>query len=224
MINKKFILIVGGGHLGYYLAKALIEDDNEVVIIEREKSVFENLVKELGDSVVFGDGTELGILKMAGVERADIVVTTTGYDEDNFTIATISKQNFGVPKTVSRLRDPNNEQLFKSCGIDETVCSTSVILNLLEQQIDSQSIIPITALDKGNIEVVELKLDEYSPAVGVQIRDLGLPVGNLIISIIRGETSHIPMADSVLAVDDVLILLIPKGTSSQIEKYFLRLD
>ena len=220
MTNEKFILIVGGGHLGYNLAKALCSE-NEVVIVERDRGTVNNLRDEFGDSVVFGDGTEPGVLKMAGADRADIIVTTTGYDEDNFTISILAKKHFGVPKAVSRLRDPNNEQLFKSMGIDETVCSTSVILNLLEQQISAQSIIPLTVLDKGNIEVVELKLDEYSPAIGVPIKDLGLPTGNLIISIIRGDKSNIPMADSVLTVDDELILLIPKGNSKIIEKFFI---
>ena len=221
MIKQKFILIIGGGHLGYYLAKALLSAGNEIVIVERDKTTADNLLQELKDCVVVGDATEISVLDNAGAGRADIVVTTTGYDEDNFTIAIIAKKRFGVPKTVARLRDPNNEAIFKKFGIDETVCSTSVILNLLEQQIDSQAIIPITALDKGNIEVVELKLDEYSPAIGVLIRDLGLPEGNLIISIIRGETSIIPKANSLLAVDDELILLIPKGTSAEIQKYFI---
>lgn len=224
MSKEKFILIVGGGHLGYYLAKALIKNGNEVVIVERDKSLASSLVNELGDSVVIGDGTELGVLKMAGVERADIIVTTTGYDEDNFTIAMIAKQQFRVPKAVSSLRDPNNEKLFKSCGIDETVCSTSVILNLLEQQIDSQNMIPITALDKGNIEVVSHKIEDFSPAIGVQVKNLGLPVGNLIISIIKEDKSYIPVGTSVLEAGDEVILLIPKGTSEVIEKYFVNSD
>lgn len=221
MLDQKFILIVGGGHLGYYLCKALLESGNEVALIERDKNVVDELRHTLGDVVIQGDGTDLGVLVMAGIERADIIVTTTGYDEDNFTICVMAKENYRVPKAVTRLRDPNNEGLFKNCGIDETVCSTSVILNLLEQQIDSSSIIPIAALDKGNIEVVELKLDEYSPAIGTKIADLGLKRGNLIISIIRGEKSYIPTADSILSVDDEIILLIPKGTINDVKGVFI---
>jgi len=224
MLNQRFILIIGGGHLGYYLSKALIDSGNEVVLIERDKNVVSELRHVLGDVVIQGDGTDLGVLVMAGIERADIIVATTGYDEDNFTIALMAKEHFGVPKAVTRLRDPNNETLFKNCGIDETVCSTSVILSLLEQQIDSSSVIPIAALDKGNIEVVELKLDEFSPAIGLKISDLGLKKGCLIISIIRGEKSYIPVADSILSVDDEIILLIPKGTLNEIKGVFINLD
>ena len=221
MKKYNFILIVGGGHLGYHLAKELIEKEYEVIIIERDKSIADTIRKELGDVVVLGDGTDLGVLKMAGIERADLVVTTTGYDEDNFTIALMAKNQFKVNETFSRLRDPNNEEIFKLCGITQTVCSTSVILELLEQSIEKKSIIPIAALDKGNIEVLDLVLDQYSPAIGVKIRDLGVPSGVLIISVIRGDKSIIPKADTSLTVDDEIILLIPKGVGDEVQKYFV---
>jgi len=221
MITSKFILIIGGGRIGYYLCKALQSAGNEVVLIERDKKIIPTLRQELGDVVISGDGTELAVLRMAGIERADVVVTTTGYDEDNYTIALMAKKKFNVPKTVSRLRDPNNEGLFKKAGIDQTVSSTRIILNILEQQIDAQSIIPITALDKGNIEVVELTLDEFSPTIGVAIKDLGLPSGYLIISIIRNDISLIPQADLTLVPNDTIILLLPKGETAEINKYFI---
>ncbi|MBQ7256151.1 MAG: NAD-binding protein [Abditibacteriota bacterium] len=221
MKKYNFILIVGGGHLGYHLAKELLEKEYEVIIIERDKTVADAIRKELGDVVVLGDGTDLGVLKMAGIERADLVVTTTGYDEDNFTIALMAKNQFKVNETFSRLRDPNNEEIFKLCGISQTVCSTSVILELLEQSIEKKSVIPIAALDKGNIEVLDLVLDQYSPSIGIKIRDLGLPLGVLIISVIRGDKSIIPKADTTLSLDDEIILLIPKGLGDEVQKFFV---
>ncbi len=221
MKKYNFVLIVGGGHLGYHLAKELIEKEYEVIIIERDKTVADAIRKELGDVVVLGDGTDLGVLKMAGIERADLVVTTTGYDEDNFTIALMAKNQFKVNETFSRLRDPNNEEIFKLCGISQTVCSTSVILELLEQSIEKKSVIPIAALDKGNIEVLDLVLDQYSPSIGIKIRDLGLPLGVLIISVIRGDKSIIPKADTTLSLDDEIILLIPKGLGDEVQKFFV---
>ena len=224
MINGKFILIVGGGHLGLYLAKALQKEKNEIVVIERDKTTAESLREELGDCVIQGDATDLGILRMAGISRADIIVTTTGYDEDNFTIAFIAKEHFGVPKTVTRLRNPENEIIFKKCGIDETVCSTTLILNTLEKQIDSQKIRSILSLEKENIEVIDLKLDAESKVLGKPIVSLGLPSDVLIIAIIRDEKSYIPKGNTYLNLNDELVILIPQGTSEEIKKYFITED
>ncbi|MBP5273436.1 MAG: TrkA family potassium uptake protein, partial [Abditibacteriota bacterium] len=158
MRATKFILIIGGGKIGSYLARELYSQGNEVVLIERDRVLAHSLSRSTGYSVINGDGCELNVLRDAGVERADVVVATTGYDEDNYVICTIAKTKFGVPRTVSRLRDPKNEEIFKKAGIDQTVSSTRIIFNMLEKQIYSSPMIPVTALKNGNIEVVQIEI------------------------------------------------------------------
>ncbi|MBR4749813.1 MAG: TrkA family potassium uptake protein [Abditibacteriota bacterium] len=222
MRTSKFILIIGGGKIGSYLARELYSQGNEIVLIEREKSVIGSLERNTGYSIVHGDGCELGVLREAGIERADVVVATTGYDEDNYVVCTIAKQKFGVPRTVSRLRDPKNEELFKRAGIDQTVSSTRIIFNMLEKQIESSPMIPVTALQNGNIEVVQIDIEEDSPAKGVSIIDLGLPKGVLIISILRNDTSVIPQAATVFEEHDTVLILMPGTLKADVSRFFIR--
>lgn len=221
MDTSKFVLIVGGGKIGFYLARELIRQKNEVILIERDQELYTQLRKTLEGYIILGDGCELRVLKEAGIERADVVVATTGYDEDNYVICQIAKQRFGVPKTVSRLRDPKNEELFKLAGIDQTVSSTRIIFNILEQQIDASPLIPITALQNGNIEVVQIDIDQSSPAFNKRIIDLNLPKGVLIISILRNNISIIPQANTVIEEKDNLIILMPQASSLEVSNFFV---
>lgn len=221
MDTSKFVLIVGGGKIGFYLARELIRQKNEVILIERDQELYTQLRKTLEGYIILGDGCELRVLKEAGIERADVVVATTGYDEDNYVICQIAKQRFGVPKTVSRLRDPKNEELFKLAGIDQTVSSTRIIFNILEQQIDASPLIPITALQNGNIEVVQIDIDQSSPAFNKRIIDLNLPKGVLIISILRNNISIIPQANTVIEEKDNLIILMPQANSLEVSNFFV---
>jgi len=221
MNSSKFVLIVGGGKIGFYLARELLSQGNEVVLIERDKELFRQLFKSMENNIILGDGCEINVLIEAGIERADVVVATTGYDEDNYVICQIAKKKFGVSRTVSRLRDPKNEELFKRAGIDQTVSSTRIIFNILEQQIESSHVIPIAALQNGNIAVIQIDLTETSPACGKKIIDLGLPKGVLIISIIRNEMSVIPQANTILNEDDTLIILMPQEKDKEINQFFI---
>ncbi len=222
MRAAKFILIVGGGKVGSYLARELYTQGNEIVLIERDRTLAYQLSRNTGYSVITGDGCELSILREAGVERADVVVATTGYDEDNYVICTIAKTKFGVPRTVSRLRDPKNEEIFKKAGIDQTVSSTRIIFNMLEKQIESSPMIPVTALQNGNIEIVQIDIDEDSPAKGVSIIDMGLPKAVLIISIVRNDISVIPQASTVFEEKDTVLILMPGTLKSDVSRFFIR--
>lgn len=125
------IVIVGGGKVGYYLMKSLFEDGNNVSLIEVQRSLCEKIAEEFNDVVIWGDGTSLEVLCDAGIEQADVVVAATGKDEENLTICQIAKINFKVKKTISRINNPKNIQIFEALGVDKTVCSTEVIANLI---------------------------------------------------------------------------------------------
>jgi trk system potassium uptake protein TrkA len=129
------IIIVGGGKVGYYLMKSMVEDGNEVCIIESQKSLCEKIAEEFNDMVIWGDGTSLEVLKDAGIDRADVIVAATGKDEENLAICQIAKMNYSISKTIARINNPKNTQVFKELGVDKTVCSTAVIANLISQTV-----------------------------------------------------------------------------------------
>ena len=113
-----FVLVVGGGKVGYYLTKELIESSHEVVLMEKDRARAAQIVDELGSIVVPHDGCEGKYLGEAGSNRADIVAAVTGDDEDNLVICQMAKHHFDVPRTIARVNNPKNEQLFRHLGVD----------------------------------------------------------------------------------------------------------
>jgi len=215
-----YIIIVGAGNVGYYLAKTLMNAGHEVLLIERDKRRCALLQDELGEMVMRGRGDEIHTMREAGADRADIVVACTGDDEDNLIISQIAKWYFNVPRTVARINDPRNESIFQQLGIDATVSSTNIIYHLIEQEIETGEIIPLAALKRGNIEIVDVELSNRSPVVGRRIQDLPLPPDALIVCIIREENAVLPHADTELKPGDSVIALVSAQNEPQLRKVF----
>jgi trk system potassium uptake protein TrkA len=215
-----YVIIAGGGKVGYYLSKTLVAEGHEVLLIEQDKGEVGRLTEELGQIVMRGDASEMQTMKEAGMERADVVVAVTGDDGDNLVISQLAKNKFGVPRTIARVNNPKNEDLFHRLGIDQTVVSTKIIFNLIEQQIETDQVIPIAALKRGNIEIVEVDLSEDSPVLNERVGDLKLPQDTLIISIVRGENAMIPNPDIELESGDSVIALVNAKREAELREVF----
>lgn len=203
-----YILIVGGGNVGYYLAKALKSTSHEVVLMEKDRQVHRMIADELGEIAVQGDGCEVRLLEEAGVSRADVVIAATGDDEDNLVICQMAKLQFNVPRTIARVNNPLNEELFHRLGVDTTVSSTKIIQNLIEQEIVTGDVIPLAALKRGRLEVVDVEITEASPVRGKAIADIVLPPEALIMCVIRDERALIPRGDTQLELGDEVVALV----------------
>ena len=116
-----YIIVVGGGEVGYYLSKILLSDGHEVLILEKDAAISEKLTEELGSIVFRGDGCEAATLDGVGTARADMLVAVTGDDEDNLVACQVAKHKFNVPHTIARIKNPRNETIFKILGINATV-------------------------------------------------------------------------------------------------------
>ena len=203
-----YVIVVGGGKIGYYLTKKLLTEGHEVLLLEKDRRRQAGMAEQLGEVVMQGDGCEVRIMAEAGFGRADVIVAVTGDDEDNLVICQMAKKNFQAPRTVARVNDPANMVLFDKLGIDTTVSSTQIIFNLLEQQIEPGEIIPLGALKNGNIEVVAINVSERSPVLGQTIQDLRLPGNALIISVVRDNNAMIPQKDTRFENGDSVIAMV----------------
>ena len=215
-----YIIIVGGGSVGYYLAKTLVRTQHEVLVLEKNRVIHKLVAEELGEVVMQGDGCEVRIMEEAGVGRADAVVAVTGEDEDNLVICQMAKLKFSVPRTIARINDPRNENLFHTLGIDATVNATKIIYNLIEQEIETGEVIPLAALKRGNIEIVEVEISAKSPVLNKAIQDLGLPEDALIISIIRQDHGMLPTAETRFEDGDSVIALVRADLEHELRKIF----
>src|SRR5665811_2104954 len=159
-----FVLVVGGGKVGYYLTKELIESGHEVVLMERDAARASQIADEVGSIVVPQDGCEGKYLGEAGCNRADIVAAVTGDDEDNLVICQMAKHHFDVPRTIARVNNPKNEALFRHLGVDELISPTRMILGSIEQDIPVHELLHLAPLSH-EFELVEAQLTAESPAV-----------------------------------------------------------
>ena len=200
-----YIIIVGGGKIGYYLAKQLLEDQHEVLIIEQDAEKCAQIADDLGEVVMLGDGCEAATLERAGMARADMVIAVTGDDEDNLVVCQVAKHKFDVPHTVARLNNPKNETIFKKLGIDTTISSTSVILAHIEQELPSHPLIPLMTL-KGGLEIVEIKIPPEAQAVGRPIKGILLPQQSLIALIVGPDGQpRLPTNDTIIQAGDEVV-------------------
>jgi trk system potassium uptake protein TrkA len=214
-----YVIVVGGGKVGYYLAKSLQEEKQEVLIIERDAQRCRALSDDLGVNVMLGDGCEASTMEEAGMGRADVVVAVTGDDEDNLVVCQVAKQKFNVARTVARLNNPKNEKIFRRLGIDVTVSSTELILSQIERVIPAQPLVHLLSLKNVGVSFVELEIPPGSPAVGHPLRDLGIPDDCIFPLVIRGgDQAIIPYGDTQLQVGDHVVAVTSEGSADTLRR------
>jgi trk system potassium uptake protein TrkA len=202
-----YAIIAGGGKVGFFLARELIEQGHEVLIIENSSERAEFIANELGNVVLRGNADEASTLAEAGAERADVIIAVTGEDPRNLVLLQVAKRRFGTPRTIARINDPRNENLFRMLGIDATVNATQVMLSVLEQEIPHANLVPLLRLRSTDVEVVEAMVDPRSRVTGAALRDLDLPPDSTIAVIIRNGSAIFPNGATVLEAGDEVIAL-----------------
>lgn len=205
-----YIIVVGGGKVGYYLARELVEEGNEVLVIEKDHAKSERIAEELGDIALEGDGCEAATMELAGFNRADMVIAVTGGDEDNLVVCQVAKAKFKVPHTIARINNPKNQEIFKKLGIDTTVSATSAILAHIEQELPEHPLITLLTLKGGGLEIVEVRIPDNAAVVGKRVSDLSLPQQSLIALIVGGdEEPVVPKDGTVLKAGDEVVAVTP---------------
>jgi trk system potassium uptake protein TrkA len=201
------IIIVGGGNVGYYLAKRLSQDKHFVSVIEKDKALCEKIAKELNTLVINGDGCDPDFLEDAGIDRSDVVAAVTGDDEDNLVICQLAKETYNVKRTVARVNDPRNEHAFNELGVDVPIDSTAIIAKIIEEEVSFKDFVNLMTFKRGRLAIVRVDLAKESPVCGKQVMDIKLPGDSVLVSIIRGEDVIIPKGTTVLQPQDDIIAL-----------------
>lgn len=217
-----YMILVGGGNVGLNLAKRLKQQGHEVLVLEKDTRQADRIANLIGEeNVMVGDGCEMITQKDAGFGRADVVVAVTGEDEDNLVTCQMAKVVWNVDKVLARVNDPDHEEVFRKIGIDETVSATGIIFALLEQQISPDVVLPIGALARGNLEVVEVELGNRSPIVGQHVRDLTLPPKTNLIWVLRGDQGLAVSGDTQLQQGDMVVAVVPRDHADELRDTFV---
>ena len=215
-----YVVVVGAGKVGWNLARELIEKGNEVTIIEASQRRYATVEEELEHAVQYGDGSELWVLERAGIGRADMVIAVTGDDEDNILICQMAREKYGVERVIARCNNPRNLEHFELLGVKPAVSATDLILRLIEHEVPKYGLVHLLDLPQERLEIIELEVGNGSPAEGRMVKDLGLPDGSLVISILRDQSGHVPRGDSVVEAGDEVLLVLDVGLERDVTRVF----
>lgn len=224
-----FILIVGGGKVGSYLTRALINQQHEVVVVEK----FDKKAKALDTLIdrqvtVVGDGCDPYVLDAAGVARADVVVADTGDDEDNLVVVLLTKKK-SKARCIARVNNPRNRLIFDSLDPEDPVVvisSTEIILDVLNQHVNAASysaaLETMHLFGRGNLSLVRIGVPKGSPAAEHSLSDLQLPRNSVIVAIERhsDEAIAIPTGETVLHVGDRIVAVVKNGAAEKLQMVF----
>ncbi len=202
-----YIIVAGGGKVGYYLTKTLLSEGYEVLLIEKNPEKVEIFQERFGAVLVEGDAAEAGVLASAGAGRADVVIAVTGEDEDNLVICQIAKKKFQVGRTIARVNNPKNEQLFRMLGIDVTVSQTNYIMHLIEQSIPERSFTHLLSLRHAGLAMIDARIGVGSAVANKMIDDIDFPDNCIVAAVARGSNVFVPQGSTVLLPGDEVIAL-----------------
>ncbi|MFH1825200.1 MAG: TrkA family potassium uptake protein [Candidatus Firestonebacteria bacterium] len=205
-----YIIIVGGGKIGYHLARSLLSKGHEILIVEKERSRFLELSSEFGENVVLGDGADSKILKEIGCNRADVLVAVTGEDEDNLVICQMAKILYMTPKIIARVNNPENEEILTILGVDVAISVTRIINNIITKTVDKSILLPLLPIKEGKVEIVQTEISSSSKIIGKPIMKINLPKDCIIICVIRGDNVIFPKGETILQEGDTIIAIVSR--------------
>jgi trk system potassium uptake protein TrkA len=216
------VIIIGGGHVGAYIADILLKNDCSVKVIENREPVFAMLKTELPlDNIVFGSGTDPNVLELAGIADVDVVAAVTGADETNVVASTIAKFEFDVPRVIARVNNPKNAWMFNSSmGIDVGLNEADLMAHLVVEEMALKNIMTLLKINRGEYSIVQVTVDAQSEAVNKAIKELSIPVNAVLIAISRGKDTIIPRGDTVIYEGDSILALANEKAQGTINEIF----
>ena len=216
-----YILVVGGGRVGYYLARMLLNKGNEVTLIESHPEVYARVSNQLDCPVLRGDGSTTEILEKAGANRCHVFVAVTNHDHHNLIACQVAKFHFGIPKTIARVKNPRNEAVMQKLGVDVTVSSTAIISEEIESVVPATGIRTLMNIHTGDLEILEFSLDATSPVVGKKLKDIVFPQETSIVTVLRDGQALVPSGDTAFHSHDTVLALAHTTAETALRKLML---
>jgi len=215
-----YVIIAGGGKVGWNLARELSDKGNEVTLIEKDRGRYLTIEQELEHAVQYGDATELWVLERAGIQRADLTIAVTGDDEDNLLICQVAKDKYLCERVIARINNPRNRRWFELLDVAPAVSATDLILRLIEHEVPSYGLVHLLDLRDEGLEIIEIEINPGSPAAGKRVADIALPEGSQIISLLREGRGFVPRTDTRIEVGDEVMLVLDPDLEDDIMQHF----
>jgi trk system potassium uptake protein TrkA len=221
-----FVIIVGGGQVGSHLATLLLAGGHTVHVIDERPDVLARIHRELPTECIFeGDGADVELLRLAGIEHAEVVAAVTGFDETNLMVTHLARFEFRVPRIIGRVNSPKNAWLFTpEMGVDVAINQADMMAHLIAEEMSLGDMMTLMKLRKGQYSLVEEKVHPTAVAAGKAIRDLQLPTECVLAAVIRKGELIIPRGDLVLQGSDEILAVVHSADVTALAQLLARTD
>lgn len=219
--EKRHIMMVGGGHVGFNVAKALEEEAAvQLKIIELNKARAEWLSDHLNKVVVIcGDALDRSLLVEENIEKVDDFLALTNDDETNI-LASLVAKNYAVPHVVTLINRAIYTDLVRQIGLDVTVSPRLTTISSIMRHIRKGRILGTASLGDGSLEVIEAEALETSDILGKPLRQLRLPPETAIGAVVRDGQVIIPNGDTIIQPHDHVLIVTAAASIPHVEKLF----
>jgi trk system potassium uptake protein TrkA len=201
------VMIAGAGNVGRSIARELVGNGHEVVLVEREPRAYKP------DSVeaarwLLADACELASLEEAHLQDCTVVVAATGDDKVNLVVSLLAKTEYGVPRVVARVNHPKNEWLFNdSWGVDVAVSTPRLLSALVEEAVSVGDLVRLLSFRHGEANLVEVTLPPETPLAGQRVGSIEWPADVALVAVLRDAHVMAPTADDPVEVGDELMFV-----------------
>ena len=215
-----FVIIVGGGKTGSHLAELLLAGGHTIRIIDRRPEVIEKLKAELPEGVVIrGDGADPKVLLSVGIKSANVVAAVTGDDEDNLVVSTIARFEFRIRRVIARVNNPKNAWLFTpEMGVDVAINQADLMAKLIAEEMSLGDMMTLVKLRRGEVSIVEEKIEEGAAAAGKAVRDVPWPSGSTLAAVIRKGEVIFPHGDTLLQPNDEVLAVVHADHEAELNR------
>jgi len=213
------VAIAGAGAVGVSIAKELIENGHEVLLIDKDPKAI-RVYGVPGAEWLLADACEITALDDAALERCNVVIAATGDDKANLVTSLLAKTEYGVPRVVARINLPSNEWLFnESWGVDVAVSTPRLLSALVEEAVSVGDLVRLMTFRQSDASLVEMTMPADAPLAGQRVGSVGWPADTALVAILRDGRVIVPSADDPLEGGDELLFV----TSQDVEAELARL-
>jgi trk system potassium uptake protein TrkA len=201
------VAIAGAGKVGRAIARELLSNGHEVLLIDREPAKAEPDVVP-GARVLLGDTCEIAVLDEADLPTCQVLIAATGDDKVNLVVSLLAKTEYGVPRVVARVNHPKNEWMFdEAWGVDVAVSTPRMLSALVEEAVSVGDLVRLFSFRQGNANLVELTLPPSATVVGKRVVEVQFPTDTALVAIIRDTRVITPSPDDSLEAGDELLFV-----------------
>lgn len=213
------VFIIGGGNIGYLVARTLEDLNIHVSLVEIDKDRCQFLSENLSRTMVLNcDGLEAGDLLDEGIDTADLVITLTDSDTTNI-LASLLAKHHGTKKCITKITRPDFVPLLGNLGIDVALSSRQVAASMILRYVRRGAIGTVATILESDAEAMEMRVPHRNTFDAVQLMKLDFPVGSIVGAIVRGQQVMIPSGETLIRSGDSLVVFFVKSAATKIEKF-----